>query len=58
VCEATRRDIDILRHCERAAGEFGVTLAAAIEEWVSAWRTPVKFRYPMPSGSAPQTVPT
>lgn len=39
VCEATRRDIDILRHCERAAGEFGVTLAAAIEEWVSARRT-------------------
>ena len=35
-CEATRRDLDILRHCERTATEFGVTLAAAIEEWVSA----------------------
>jgi integrase len=38
-CEATRRDIDILRHCERTATEFGVTLAAAIEEWASARRT-------------------
>jgi hypothetical protein len=38
-CEATRRDIDILRHCERTATEFRVTLAAAIEEWASARRT-------------------
>jgi integrase len=38
-CEATRRDLDILRHCERTATEFGVTLAAAIEEWASARRT-------------------
>ena len=38
-CEATRRDLDILRHCERIATEFGVTLAAAIEEWASARRT-------------------
>ena len=37
--EATRRDLDILRHCERTATEFGVTLAAAIEEWASARRT-------------------
>ncbi|MFZ9937901.1 MAG: tyrosine-type recombinase/integrase [Luteolibacter sp.] len=38
-CEATRRDIDMLRHCERTASEFGVTLAAAIEEWASARKT-------------------
>ena len=38
-CEATRRDLDILRHCERTATEVGVTLAAAIEEWASARRT-------------------
>ena len=38
-CEATRRDLDILRHCERTATEFGMTLAAAIEEWASARRT-------------------
>ena len=38
-CEAPRRDIDMLRHCERIAREFGVTLAAAVEEWASARRT-------------------
>ena len=38
-CEATRRDIDLLRHCERTASEFGVTLAAAIDEWASARKT-------------------
>jgi integrase len=38
-CEATRRDIDLLKYCERTATEFGVTLAAAIEEWASARRT-------------------
>ena len=38
-CEATRRDIDLLRYCERTATEFGVTLAAAIDEWASARRT-------------------
>ena len=37
--EATRRDIDLLRHCERIASEFGVTLAAAIDEWASARKT-------------------
>lgn len=37
--EATRRDIDLLRYCERTAKEFGVTLAAAIDEWASARRT-------------------
>ncbi len=35
-CEATRRDIDLLRYCERTARDHGVTLAAAIEEWASA----------------------
>ena len=38
-CEATRRDIDLLRYCERTATQFGVTLAAAIDEWASARRT-------------------
>jgi integrase len=34
--EATRRDIDLLRHCERKAQEFGVSLTAAMDEWASA----------------------
>jgi integrase len=34
--EATRRDLEMLRHCEGLAKRFGVTLAAAIDEWVSA----------------------
>ncbi len=34
--EVTKRDIELLRHCERTAEGFGVTLAAAIEEWSSA----------------------
>jgi hypothetical protein len=34
--EATRRDLEMLQHCEQQAGKFGVTLAAAIDEWVSA----------------------
>jgi integrase len=38
-CEATRRDIDLLRHCENLAAGFGVTLTAAMDEWVSARRT-------------------
>jgi integrase len=38
-CEATRRDIELLQFCERAVSEFGVTIAAAIQEWVSARRT-------------------
>ena len=39
--EATRRDLEILRHCEGQAKRFGVTLAAAMDEWVSA-RTAVE----------------
>jgi integrase len=38
-CEATRRDIELLRYCEQKASDFGVTVAAAIEEWASARRT-------------------
>lgn len=34
--EATRRDIDLLRHCEQVAQEHGVGLAAAMDEWASA----------------------
>ena len=34
--EVTKRDIELLRHCERTTEGFGVTLAAAIEEWSSA----------------------
>ena len=34
--EATKRDLEVLWHCERQAAQFGVTLAAAIDEWVSA----------------------
>jgi hypothetical protein len=34
--EATKRDLEMLRHCESLAGRFGVTLAAAIEEWAGA----------------------
>jgi integrase len=34
--EATRRDIDLLRHCEQVARAHGVGLAAAMDEWASA----------------------
>ena len=34
--EATKRDLELLWYCERLAARFGVTLAAAIDEWVSA----------------------
>ena len=34
--EATRRDIDLLRHCEQVAREHGVGLSAAMDEWASA----------------------
>lgn len=36
VDKVTKRDIELLRYCERTAEEFGITLAAAIEEWSSA----------------------
>jgi integrase len=34
--EVTRRDIEILRHCEGLARRHGVELVAAVEEWASA----------------------
>jgi integrase len=37
--EATKRNLELLRHCENLAQEFGVTLTAAMDEWVSARRT-------------------
>lgn len=37
--EATKRNLELLRHCENLAAEFGVTLTAAMDEWVSARRT-------------------
>lgn len=37
--EVTRRDIEILRHCEGLVRSFGVQLVAAVEEWVSARKT-------------------
>ena len=37
--EATKRDIELLRHCEGMAKRFGVTLAAAMDEWASARKT-------------------
>ena len=36
--EVTKRDIELLHHCERLAKGFSVTLAAAMDEWVSARR--------------------
>lgn len=36
VDEVTKRDIELLRYCERTAEGFGISLAAAIEEWSSA----------------------
>lgn len=37
--EATRRNLELLRHCEDLAKEFGVSLTAAMDEWASARRT-------------------
>jgi len=34
--DVTLRDIEMLRHCQGIAQGFGITLAAAIEEWSSA----------------------
>jgi integrase len=36
ISEVTKRDMELLRHCEQTAERHGVTLAAAIEEWSSA----------------------
>lgn len=37
--EATKRNLEMLRHCENLAAGFGVSLTAAMDEWVSARRT-------------------
>lgn len=37
--EVTKRNLEMLRHCELVAAEFGVTLTAALDEWVNARRT-------------------
>ena len=37
--EATKRNLELLRHCEQVASEFGVNLTAAMDEWVNARRT-------------------
>jgi hypothetical protein len=34
--EASKRDLELLHHCEGLAKQFGVSLSAAMEEWVSA----------------------
>lgn len=49
--EVTRRDIDLLRHCEQVAQEHGVSLAAAMDEWASARKPPVKFLWQTPCDS-------
>ena len=33
--EVTKRDLELLRYCEKQTSKFGVTLAAAIDEWIS-----------------------
>jgi integrase len=37
--EVTKRELELLRHCERKAQEFGVSLTAAMDEWASARKT-------------------
>ena len=37
--EVTRRDIEVLRHCEGVVRQHGVALVAAVEEWASARKT-------------------
>ena len=34
--EASKRDLELLHHCEGLAKQFGVSLTAAIEEWANA----------------------
>lgn len=34
--EVTKRDLELLRYCEKQTSKLGVTLAAAIDEWISA----------------------
>ncbi|MCP5535370.1 MAG: tyrosine-type recombinase/integrase [Akkermansiaceae bacterium] len=37
--EATKRNLELLRHCEKVASQFGVSLTAAMDEWASARKT-------------------
>jgi len=37
--EATKRNLELLRHCEKVAAKFGVSLTAAMDEWASARKT-------------------
>ncbi|MCF7732941.1 MAG: site-specific integrase, partial [Akkermansiaceae bacterium] len=37
--EVTKRDMELLRHCEHTAQQFGVSLTAAMDEWASARKT-------------------
>ncbi len=37
--EATKRNLELLRHCEKVAASFGVSLTAAMDEWASARKT-------------------
>jgi integrase len=37
--EATKRDLELLHHCEKVAAKFGVSLTAAMDEWASARKT-------------------
>lgn len=34
--EASKRDLELLKHCEGLARQFGVSLSVAVEEWASA----------------------
>lgn len=36
ITDATLRDIEVLKSCENRISKFGVTLPAAVEEWISA----------------------
>jgi hypothetical protein len=48
--ETTKRDIELLRHCESQAKQFGINLAAAMDEWVttaaSSLMAPIHNRLP------------
>jgi integrase len=41
--EASKRDLELLHHCEGLASKFGVSLTAAMEEWASARKLAGEF---------------